>query len=317
MLRSHELHRSRSIQQRTGRTFHLATRLLPKRYRHPTYVLYAFFRVADEVVDCENPGPPAEQTAELEGLRAEAVGDAEPSGPVLAAFQRMREEHDIPADEVETFVDAMQSDVETRRYETYDDLETYMRGSAAAVGAMMTAVFDPDDPETALPHAIALGEAFQLTNFLRDVREDVVERDRVYLPAETLERHGASVEDVLALESTPGVCAAIRDELGRAESLYREGVAGIQHLPADAQLPVLAAAVLYADHHRLIRACDYDTVSNEPSLGFARSLRLVAETRWRWQWNRDPEAVFERVSAIGPAGDDAHADAGWCDHLPV
>lgn len=70
----------------------------------------------------------------------------------------------------------MATDIETSRYDTYADLEAYMRGSAAAVGVMMTAIMEPDMEEAALPHAVKLGEAFQLTNFLRDVREDILDR---------------------------------------------------------------------------------------------------------------------------------------------
>jgi len=92
-----------------------------------------------------------------------------------------------------------------------------------------------------------------MTNFIRDVREDVAERDRVYLPLETLRRHGVSEDQILNLEFDDDVAAAIREELVRTERLYEEGVAGIKYLPEDCQLAVLLAAVLYADHHRLIR----------------------------------------------------------------
>lgn len=86
MVTDRQLRRSKTIQQRTGSTFHFATRLLPERVRHPTYVLYAFFRVADEVVDGADDLPPAEQRERLERLRAEALGRRETDDPVLAAF---------------------------------------------------------------------------------------------------------------------------------------------------------------------------------------------------------------------------------------
>lgn len=289
---------SKAIQRRTGKTFYLATTFLPKRVRHPTHVLYAFFRIADEVVDDANGAPPAEQRAELEALRAQALGESPPNGPVLEAVNELRVEHDIPDDEIRAFVDAMQSDIRTSRYETYDELESYMRGSAAAVGVMMTAIMESDDWETAIPHAIALGEAFQLTNFLRDVREDVLERGRIYLPQETLERYGVSSEQIERLEYSDGFAAAMATKLDRTERLYRNGVAGIRYLPADCQFPVLLAAVLYAEHHALIRAQGYDVLSREPSLSTARKLWCVIRTRWHWQWNPNPEAVFHQVSAI-------------------
>jgi len=302
--------RGKAIQRRTGKTFHLATRFLPERVREPTYVLYAFFRVADEVVDDAEGVPPAEQRAELERLRTAALGEEPTDDPVLDAFAGLCESHDIPDSDVNTFVDAMLTDVTKSRYETFAELRAYMDGSAAAVGRMMTAVMDPDEPERALPHATALGEAFQLSNFLRDVREDIVERDRIYLPMETLAEYGVSEADLRDFEITDEFRQAMERELRRTEALYREGVAGIEYLPQDCQFPVLVAAVLYADHHRLIRERDYDVLSTTPQIGTARKLALVVRTRWHWSWNRDPETVFRRVSCVPDAPTDPTPGSG-------
>ncbi|TKX81758.1 phytoene/squalene synthase family protein [Halorubrum sp. SD626R] len=297
MVEHTQVARSKRIQRRTGKTFHVATRLLPKRIRHATYVLYGFFRIADEVVDAEDTDPPAEQRAELDRLRRAALGEQETDDPVLEAFAEVKAEHGIADGDIHSFVDAMESDIDTDRYETYEELEAYMDGSAAAVGRMMTAIMDLDEETeaAALPHATKLGEAFQMTNFIRDVREDVVERDRIYLPLETLRRHDVTEEQILDLEFDANVAAAVREELTRTERLYEEGVAGIKYLPEDCQLAVLLAAVLYADHHRLIRDLGYDTVSTTPELSFARKISLLVRTRWKWQWNRDPEAVFHEM----------------------
>jgi phytoene synthase len=302
MVADERVERGKTIQQRTGKTFHLATRLLPERVRHATYVLYGFFRVADEVVDAPETPPPAEQRRRLESLRRQALGREPADDPVLGAFAELREEHGIAEADVDAFVDAMLSDIETDRYETYEDLETYMDGSAAAVGRMMTAVMDPPTVEKALPHATALGEAFQLTNFLRDVREDIVERDRVYLPAETLRKHGVTEDQLFAFEFDESFAAAMREEMARTEALYRRGVAGIKYLPEDCQFAVLLAAVLYADHHRLICRLNYDTLTTTPSLSLPRKLYLLVRTRLAWQWTRDPEEVFRRVSTVSYGG---------------
>lgn len=287
------------IQRRTGKTFHLATRLLPERVRHPTYVLYGFFRICDEVVDDPGGTSPAQQRARLERLRAAALGERQPNHPVVEAFRDVCDRHAIPDAEIEAFVDSMATDASKDRYADFEDLEAYVRGSAASVGLMMMALMGPDDPERATPHAIVLGEALQLTNFLRDVREDALDRGRVYLPESTLARHGATVEDVLACEPTEGVRAAVADELQRAEHRYREGVAGIRHLPEDCQFAVLLAAILYADYHRTIQARNYDVLSAPVKLNPIRAAWLLAETRVRWWLSKDPEAVFEAVSPVG------------------
>ncbi|MFB6152977.1 MAG: phytoene/squalene synthase family protein [Halodesulfurarchaeum sp.] len=305
---SNQLATAKAIQRRTGRTFHLATRLLPARTRLPTYVLYAFFRVADEVVDDPDPDSVASQRRELAEIRAEALGEREPTDEVLEALVDLRETHDLDDREIEVFLDAMEMDLERHRYETVAELGEYLRGSSVAVAYLMLQLFGDDIDPAARPHAAALAEAFQLTNFLRDVREDALQYGRVYLPEEALRRHGVATEDVLALRSPDGVAEAVRDELERTESLYREGVAGIHYLPADVQFGVLLAAVLYAEQHRLIRQQGYDTLSNKPSLSTARRLAVAGRTWFHWRRSGDPQTVFEAVSAVptaeesGPSG---------------
>ena len=303
---------SKAIQRRTGRTFYLATRGLPEWARHPTYVLYAFFRMADEVVDDPEPAPPAEQRAELERIREAALAERETDDPVLRAFAELRERHGIPEREIHEFLDAMAMDVDRERYETYQDLEAYLRGSSVAVAYMMLAVMDPEEKETARPHAKALGEAFQLTNFLRDVCEDIEDYDRIYLPRETLVEHGASEEQIENLSFDERFAAAMAHELARTERLYRKGVAGIRYLPADCRFAVLAAATLYAEHHRLIRARGFDVLSARPTLSTPRRLWVLARTWLHWRRTGDPEATFYLVAPVDPSPAETAVEA-WPD----
>jgi len=290
---------SRAIQKRTGRTFFFATRFLPQRVRHRTHVLYGFFRICDEVVDDYNDDTGVdEKHRELESVREAALGRRETDEPVIEAFASVRDEHGIPEREVDEFIDAMQTDLTKSRYRDFDELRGYMRGSAAAVGNMMTCIMSVDDYEATKPYAEKLGEAFQMTNFIRDVREDAQKRGRIYLPLETVERNGVTEEDIISLEATEGFRGAVREELERTEELYREGVEGIRLLPDDCRFPVLLASVMYAEHHSLIRGRNYDVLSSEPSLGTVRKLRAYGRTRLAWVRDKDPESVFERVSAI-------------------
>jgi len=290
--------RGKEIHRQTGKTFYYATRLLPERIREQTYVLYGFFRIADEVVDDGADRSSDAQRAKLEAIRAAALGGSETEEPVVEAFSEIRERKGISDEEVDAFIDAMIADIDRDRYETYEELEAYMRGSAAAVGNMMTAIMDVDHPEKARPHAMALGEAFQLSNFIRDVREDIDDLGRVYLPLETLRRHEVTVDQLARHEVTPGFRRAIQSELSRAEDRYRHGVEGIEYLPKDCQFAVLLSAVLYAEHHRLVRRQDFDVLSTRPSLSRSRKLRVVARTWWNWRRFGDPVTVFERVSAV-------------------
>ena len=309
-----QLDRGKAIHKETGQTFYYATRLLPARIRTPTYILYGFFRIADEVVDGGQGLTAAEKRERLEVIREAALGNQEAEEPVVNAFAEIREEHDIPDEEVDEFIDAMLSDIDTDRYETYEELEGYMRGSAAAVGHMMCALMNPDDREAASPHAGALGNAFQLTNFIRDVREDIRDLDRVYLPMQTLGDHDVTIQQLREEECTPGFRRAVQAELRRAETLYREGVAGIEYLPQDCQFAVLLAATLYAEHHRLIRRQEFDVLSTRPSLSTPRKMWVVARTWWNWRRFKDPVTVFRRVSPV-PESD--AGEVGPDDRSPI
>lgn len=138
-----QLKRSKEIQRTTGRTFYFATLLLLKHIRHATYVLYAFFRIADDVVDDPDPPAPAVQREDLERIRHEALGNTKPTDPVLEAFQTIRHQYDIPDSEIEEFIAAMEQDVTANGFATHDDLDGYLRGSSVAVAYMMLAVMNP------------------------------------------------------------------------------------------------------------------------------------------------------------------------------
>ncbi len=319
MPRSDHVDTSRQIHKRTGRTFYLATRLLPERVRHATYVLYAFFRVADEVVD-RTDAPDAEtQRAELERIRTAALGERDTDDPVLSAFRDLAEDRGIADEEIDVFVDAMLQDIDKTRYETYADLEEYMRGSSVAVANMMMVAMDMGDGERAeaRSHAAALAEAFQLTNFLRDVREDIQDYGRVYLPQETLERYGVTETELREATVIDGFAAAMDHELDRTERRYREGVAGIRYLPEDSQFGVLLAAVLYAEHHRLIRDRGYDVLTETPQLSRLRRGYLLVRTYVHWRRHRDPEAAFYAVSPVSRGEESESGRADSVSHQPA
>lgn len=321
MFNNSQLKRSKEIQRTTGRTFYFATLLLPKRIRHATYVLYAFFRIADDVVDDPNPPAPTVQKEELERILHEALGDTEPTDPVLEAFQTIRHQYDIPDSEIKEFIAAMEQDVTPDEFATHDELDDYLRGSSVAVAYMMLAVIDPENHDAARPHAKALGEAFQLTNFLRDVREDITEYDRIYLPQSALRDHGVQEEQIRQLEFDEKFAMMMEQELQRTERLYAHGVAGIDLLPQSSQFAVLLAAILYGDHHRLIRKQGYDVLSHRPTLSLYRRVSLLIQTVWHWRRTGDPERTFEIVSAIGSPN--THSDEtempgrehGWVDQV--
>lgn len=291
---------SKQIHRTTGRTFYLATRLLPSDIRRATYALYGFFRVADDIVDDPNPPAPEIQREQLNRLQAIALGEKQTDDAVLSAFAAIREDYDIPESEVMAFIDAMKQDIEPTLFETHADLRSYLRGSAVAVAWMMLAVMSPEmstrDIAQARAHARSLGEAYQLTNFLRDVREDVQLYNRIYLPRSRLDEFGVTPEEIRSLEDSQSVRRLIAAEIKRTNTLYRHGIEGISYLPKNCRFPILLSAVLYVDHHQRIQAHDYDVLSDRHTLSMPRRLSLLIQTAWHWKRTANPIETFYAAS---------------------
>jgi phytoene synthase len=171
----------------------------------------------------------------------------------------------------------MTMDLTVTTYETFADLEDYMDGSAAVIGEMMLPILEPADPDAARPHARDLGNAFQLTNFLRDVGEDL-DRGRVYLPQEDLRRFGA---DPWLRRVTPQWEALMRFEIERVRRLYVSADLGIGMLPARSARCITAARVLYSRILEVIEANGYDVFSQRARVPGWQKAALVARSMAR------------------------------------
>jgi phytoene synthase len=181
-----------------GKTYYLATLLLPAWKRPYVHALYGFARYADEIVDDLGSTLTDAQKADwLVGWGEQFVRDVEAGGsdhPISRAVVDTVRRWDVPMHYVEAFLASMRMDLTVTSYETYDDLMTYVHGSAAVIGLEMVPVLEPLVPrEIADPYAADLGIAFQLSNFIRDVGEDL-RRGRVYLPMEDLRAFGVTRE---------------------------------------------------------------------------------------------------------------------------
>ena len=240
----------RLIHMAHGRTYYLATRLLPRDRRPDVWALYAFARVADELVDAPASPDPASLLAWRDQAMAAVRSGSRPDPskqPVLAAtwhtMRALRLEPDLLAE----FLDSMVMDLTVSRYATWQDLRGYMRGSAAVIGELMAPLLGARGPD-ALGCAAALGEAFQLTNFIRDVSEDH-SRGRIYLPQADLARFGVS-EDLLAGavrtgSPSPRVRSLVAFEVRRAVNLYAAAKPGLRMVDARSQPCLEMAFTLY------------------------------------------------------------------------
>jgi phytoene synthase len=242
----------RLLNARHGKTYFLATRLLPVERRPAVHALYGFARWADDIVDSLDGRAPADRERELAALQQDlAVGlrHADSTVPVVRALAHTAAVYDIDHRHFTDFMASMRSDLEVTDYPTYAELRAYMHGSAAVIGLQMLPVLGTVVPrEEAAPHAAALGVAFQLTNFLRDVGEDL-DRGRVYLPADLLAAHGVDRE-LLSWSRATGardarVTAALMDAADLTRGVYREAAPGLEMLDPVARPCIRAAFVLY------------------------------------------------------------------------
>jgi 15-cis-phytoene synthase len=265
----------RVLHRRHGTTYYWATRALPRIKQHHVHALYGLCRYADEIVDdLASTATVEEKASALEGLRIELDhGLARGHSPhlVLKAVVHTARAFDLAPELFERFFDAMAKDLSVDRYETYDDLLGYMDGSAAVIGELMLPILEPVDPVAALPGARDLGIAFQLTNFLRDVGEDL-DRGRVYLPQEDLRRFGADPARRRVDEPWRQLC---RFEIDRIRQLYASADIGIGHLPARSAGGIRAARVLYSQILERIEANDFDVFTRRARVPLPRKLGVA------------------------------------------
>lgn len=265
----------RRLNAQHGKTFYLATLLLPADRRPAVHALYGFARLADEVVD--NPGSsPALELDSLEReLKAALAGAAE--HPVLVALADTVARYGIEPTLFDEFLASMRMDLDQREYASYAELRTYMRGSAEVIGLQMLPVLGAVS-EDAEPYAAALGEAFQLTNFLRDVAEDL-DRGRVYLPADELAAFGVDRALLEWCRLSGGrdrrVRAALAHLAARTRAVYRHAAAGIGLLAPSSRPCVSVAFTLYQGILDQLAACDYDVFGRRAVVPTSRRLAVA------------------------------------------
>jgi 15-cis-phytoene synthase len=268
-----------------ARTFALASSFLPAEKKRAAFALYAFCRVADDLVDRAVVSCDRTIQRQLDAYHAslDAALAGRPAGPVFRELAWATERFGVPVGVMHELVDGVMRDLAPVQYETWDDLAVYCEGVASTVGEMCTFVFGvPAGPEArmrALRYARTLGLAMQLTNILRDVGEDA-RRGRCYLPAEDLAMFGLTREDVLTrrdLASDERWRPFMAFEIGRARALYQAAAPGIWLLAPDAQRCASACARGYASILRAIEDQEYDTVRQRAVVPAWRKASLLLD----------------------------------------
>ena len=275
LMQSYEL--CRQLNAKHGKTYYLATLLLPPEKRPYVHALYGFARYADEIVDDLASTLTNDEKAEQLNAWGQSFLDKFESGetddPVCLAVLDTVRRWNIPRAHFEAFLHSMTMDLTITEYQTYEDLYEYVYGSAAVIGLQMVPILEPSDP-AAYSHATELGVAFQLANFIRDIGEDL-ERGRVYLPLQELAKFGVTRADLEKRIATPAIKEAIKFQIARVRQLEQSSRAGIAMLGEKSQPCIETARVLYCGIVDAVIDIDYEVFDKRASVSLMRRLRVA------------------------------------------
>lgn len=270
----------RRLNAEHGKTYYLATLLLPPAKRPAVHALYGFARWVDDIID-EGTGPAdlAGQEKVLDEVGALLAAPLPESGaevpPVVTALRDAMARWDLPLSYLLDFLTSMRMDLTVTEYETFADLEQYMWGSAAVIGLLMLPILEPvSGIEVAAPYAADLGVAFQLTNFLRDVGDDL-RRGRIYLPQDSLRGHGVDRAHLQRGVVDGPVRRLLADEIARTREIYRSAAPGVRLLHPDSRDCVRTALRLYGDILTEIERSDYRVLDRRVSVPLRRRAQVA------------------------------------------
>jgi len=260
-----------------GKTYYLATLLLPKAKRPHVHALYGFARYADEIVDdLASTLTPEEKAQELKSWGAKMLADirrGESDDPIGMALVHTVKEFSIPIAHFEAFLHSMEMDLTVAEYQTYEELTEYVYGSAAVIGLQMVPILGATDP-AAFEAAQKLGIAFQLANFIRDVSEDL-DRGRIYLPLDELKAAGVTPQMLAERKLTPEIKKALQFQIARVRQLKAEALPGVALLNKTSRPCILAAAELYCGIVDEVEAINYEIFTVRATTSTARRIRVA------------------------------------------
>jgi phytoene synthase len=277
--------RCRTLNSQHGRTFFLATRLLAPQQRPAVHALYGFARRADDILDDFDPSVPiAVRAGQLQSLATKlfnrlVAGTTNDDDPALAAVVHTARKYGIPWELFDDFLGSMRMDLTTTDYPNRAALDRYMYGSAEVIGLQMLPVLGTVcGREEAAPYAAALGKAFQLTNFLRDIDEDL-QRGRIYLPADELAAHHVDRGVLMWCHTHQRTDARVRralvDQHAETRRVYDFARNGIALLHPRSRPCIAAALTLYSEILDRIEELDFEVFSRRATVGMARRLQVA------------------------------------------
>jgi 15-cis-phytoene synthase len=265
------------LTQVNSRTFYLASSLLPKIQQRGVWALYSFCRVCDDLVDRSQAPDPE---SELQNWSNRTI-NAKPDGDdcVALAWADTRHRFEIPWRYARQLIRGVALDFSTVRYETFDNLAIYCYGVACTVGLMSMHIIGYSGPQ-AIPYALRMGVALQLTNILRDVGEDY-RAGRIYLPRQELDAFGVSEDVIAAGIVTPQWREFMRLQIDRGRPPYDQGIPGIAYLDPSGRFAIAAAARLYQGILKKVEDNDYDVFHRRAAVSSIGKISMLPAIWWQ------------------------------------
>lgn len=268
-----DLEYCRKIEKKYGTSYYFVTKFFSQKQKLATYALYAFFRIPDEIVDSSETKDANKSLRQWIANWQMAFKYKTHDDPVLNAASWVFQEYQIPYEYSEAFLNAMLMDLTKKEYKNYEELEKYMYGSSGVVGIMMSYIIGFSDAK-ALDYAKDLGYAMQVTNFLRDIKEDLLLRDRVYMPKDELDSFGLAVDDFKKWKINDLYIDFMKFQIDRARNLYNSSKQGVELLDKSGRLAVSTAIVLYSAILTQIEKNKYDVFTKRARTSFLRKIML-------------------------------------------
>jgi phytoene synthase len=277
----------KNLNSKHGKTYYLATLLLPKEKRPYVHALYGFARYADEIVDdLASQLSEREKEEKLNNWGNLVLADLKSGSsedPIAAALVDTATKFSIPISYFEAFLHSMKMDLTVTEYHSYQDLYEYVYGSAAVIGLQMVSILGTESSaefESAKIAAEKLGVAFQLANFIRDVGEDL-ERGRVYLPITELQSHGVTRQMLENRVVTPQIKNALKEQITRVRQLQLESTPGITLLSAKSRECIKAASELYCGIVDEVEKIDYEIFTKRAKTSTLRRMKVAIPAYFR------------------------------------
>ena len=280
-----DLKLAKSFLHKYSTNYSFATKIFRKKVKNDTIVFYAFLRYVDEFVDNPEDGQTKTQIGDtINQIKKEwqdivnLKTDITNQNKILRATHQLFVRNNIPFSYVDSFFDAMEQDITKTRYLNYDELEQYMYGSAAVVGLAMTHIVSYSS-DKALYYAKRYSEAMQLINFVRDINEDLIKRDRIYVPGEYLQRFSVSEQMLYDKVMNENIKNLVIFLIDKSRVLLNEGRIGIPMLGFNYRYAIRLAGNIYEYNLRILEKRNYDIFQNPIRISTMRKILIALNTK--------------------------------------